>query len=93
MKSKVGIALCIVYALIIATFVMSAQGADNKGAFVLMQLPIAFQIGLVPSSLNLENLSWLNAYLLFATPTFLFLYFFGWTLERKSNSLNKNVTK
>ena len=93
MKSKVGIVLCVVYALIIATFVMSAQGADNKGAFVLMQLPIAFQMALVPSSLLPENLSWLNAYLLFATPTFLLLYFFGWFLEGKSDSLNKNVTK
>ncbi len=88
MKSKVGIGLCIVYALIIAVCVIGAQGADNKGAFVLMQLPIGFQMGIVPSFLShmLENLTWLSAYVLFATPTFLLLYFFGWLVDRKSKA-------
>ena len=95
MKSKFGIGLCVVYALIIAVCVFSAQGADNKGAFVLLQLPIALQMAIVPKSLysTLENLSWLRAYLLFGTPTFLILYLFGWFLERKSNHINKNATR
>ena len=89
--SKVGIGLCSVYALIITVCLASAYGADNKGEFVLLQLPIAFQMLLVPKFLypSLQNISWLNAYIVFAVPTFLLLYFFGWYLERISNRYNQ----
>jgi H+/gluconate symporter-like permease len=95
MKSKVGIGLCLVYALIIAVCLAASVGADNKGAFVFKQLPIALQMAAIPQFLYpmLENISWLNAYLLLATPTFLLLYFFGWLLEGGSKSYNKNATK
>jgi hypothetical protein len=92
-KSKVGMGLCLIYALIIVVCLANAYGADSKGEFVLMQLPIGFQMQLVPKFLSpmLENLSWLNAYFIFATPAFLLLYFLGWFLETKSSSYNKKL--
>jgi hypothetical protein len=84
MKSKLGIGLCLVYACIIAICLFMAYGADSKGEFVLMQLPISLQMALIPKSLYpmLANVSWLNAYLLFATPTFALLYFLGWFVKK-----------
>jgi hypothetical protein len=94
MKSKLGIGLCLVYACVIAICLAAANGADNKGEFVLKQLPVMLQMGLMPKSFYpmLENLSWLNTYLLYATPTFALLYFFGWLIDGKSRKV-KSGTK
>ena len=89
--SRIGISLCLVYALIIFvcfTFAYSADG-DFKGQYVFLQLPIAFQmagIDAIGLSSQLQNISWVGAYALLGLPTFFLLYFVGWAIDgRRSN--------
>lgn len=84
--SRIGIILCVLYALVIATCVaIAATSGDFKSSYVLLQLPIALQMALI-AALGLvplvEHLSWPEAYALLATPTFAILYGFGWAVER-----------
>lgn len=84
--SRIGLALCVLYAVLMGLCVwgsMAAEG-DPKGAFVLLQLPLAMQLGAldwlgVP---GLSRLSWTAAYALIGLPTFALLYGAGWALGR-----------
>lgn len=98
--SRIGKILCLIYALIIIGCFAVAYSADGdfKGQYVLLQLPLALQmaginaIGLSP---QLQNLSWVGAYVLLGLPTFLFLYFVGWVIDRRSStpSFNRDALK
>jgi hypothetical protein len=90
--SKVGLWLCSIYAVVIALcLAMSfSSDGDTKGQFVFMQLPIALQGGLLVSvGLGdlLMKLTWPTAYIVLATPTFLFLYFIGWLFTRNPSRI------
>jgi len=86
MVSRVGIAFCVPYAIVIAACVaMSFGTGDPKGGFVFLQLPIALQGGLLQAigfGPLLSSLSWVPAYLLLALPTFAALYWLGRSIER-----------
>jgi hypothetical protein len=59
---------------------MLATGADSKGAFVLLQLPLALQASLLQAlglGWLLERLSWSTAYVILGIPTLVLLYFVG----------------
>ena len=85
--SKTGAALVLVYAVItVGCIIVSLviQG-DPKGSFVLLQLPIAFQIGpLQALGLGefLASLGWVASYFIFGVPTIFGLYFVGSTIGR-----------
>jgi hypothetical protein len=63
-------AICVVLAL---------SQADHKDRFVLLQLPIAVQMALLPENAlrMLEGLSWTGFYLLIGLPTLLVFYLLG----------------
>ena len=91
-----GVILCIIYALIMLTCLVMAYSADgdNKGEFVFLQLPIAFQMaGLHALGLGifLREISWLAAYLLIGVPTFLLLYFLGFFIESSYSRLMRSM--
>lgn len=94
--SKFGIALCLTYLLAILIclgFAVTANG-DPKGQFVFAQIPIALQgslAGVLGFGVALARLSWPEAYLYLAGPTFVLLYAFGWllTLVRKRLSTQR----
>lgn len=83
--SKFGIAFCLTYLLAIVVcvgFTLTANG-DPKGQFVVAQIPIALQgslavgLGFGPA---MAKLSWPEAYLYLAGPTFVLLYVAGWLI-------------
>jgi hypothetical protein len=83
--SKFGTALCLTYLLAILVclgFALTAHG-DPKGQFVFAQIPIALQ-GSLAAALGfgpaLARLSWPEAYLYLAGPTFVLLYAVGWVI-------------
>jgi hypothetical protein len=81
--SKTGAILCCLYAIIIVACLLIPyifDNIDNKGLFVLHQLPIALQMSLCTPNLC-SSLSWFGAYALFALPTFLLLYIVGLGIE------------
>ena len=85
--SKVGIGLCVLYLAATACCVFSSLGAegDPKGQFVLLQLPIALQLGALDAigfRPVLRQLSWAGAYALLVPPTLAGLYGLGWLLAR-----------
>ncbi|OFW88795.1 MAG: hypothetical protein A3J37_00520 [Alphaproteobacteria bacterium RIFCSPHIGHO2_12_FULL_45_9] len=94
--SVFGIFLVISYLALSALSVglaILAEG-DNKGHFVLLQLPIVFQhaalmeLGLLK---YLEGMSWPEAYIYLGLPMVAFLYLVGWIVEiigNKNNSKN-----
>lgn len=91
--SKIGTALCLTYLLAILVclgFALTAHG-DPKGQFVLMQIPIALQgslafaLGFGPT---LADLSWPEAYLYLAVPTFVLLYAVGWVITNVRKSFS-----
>lgn len=74
-----GLRLAGIYAFLTAIPIIAAFGdGDPKGDFVLLQLPLALQIELIPRSV-LEQIppSWPMAYLLLWTPVALVLYAIG----------------
>jgi len=88
--SRIGKTLCLIYALIIAVCIALAYsaGGDFKGRYVFLQLPIVIQmagIDVIGLSPKLQNLSWVGAYGVLGLPTFLFLYFVGWTIDGRSS--------
>jgi hypothetical protein len=93
-KSKIGLVLCIIYALFTAACLYGAYSSsgDDKGWVLMMQLPLI----LVSSILNvfgleermLENLSWTAGYALFVPITFALLYIVGYLMEFTFRSLN-----
>ena len=89
--SKLGKAFCLIYALIILACIATAYAADGdfKGQYVFLQLPIALQmagIHAIGLSSEIQNVSWIGAYFLLALPTFVFLYFVGWAIDRLRSS-------
>lgn len=80
--NKTGLALCAIYLLLTGLCLWAAYsaGADFKGQFVMLQLPIALQLGLldfVGFGALTHNLSWLTGYLILVPLTLLFLYSVG----------------
>lgn len=91
--SKFSLAFCLTYLLAILTclgFAMTAD-SDPKGQFVFAQIPIALQgslaigLGFGPA---LARLSWPEAYLYLAGPTFVLLYAAGWLITATIRSLS-----
>jgi hypothetical protein len=83
--NRLGALLCILYASIIALCVGAAFSADTKGHYVLLQLPIAFQMAGLDAlgmASKFNGMSWVTSYAILALPTFLFLYFLGWGISR-----------
>jgi hypothetical protein len=83
--SKTGMAFCLIYMLIIILCCSLALWADGdpKGQFVLLQLPLALQLGIL-HKIGLDTLlpnSWFVGYLVIVPPTFAPLYCFGWFIE------------
>ncbi|MEB6662530.1 hypothetical protein MXL91_13855 [Achromobacter ruhlandii] len=77
-------------ALYLAIVILCIAGAlstdgDDKGRFILLQLPLALQLALL-HDLNLDrllgDLSWTGGYLLIGLPTLALFYFVGWGLEK-----------
>lgn len=91
--SKFGIAFCLTYLLVIVVCVGFALTAhdDPKGQFVFAQIPIAVQgslavgLGFGPT---LARLSWPEAYLYLAGPTFVLLYVAGWLITATVRSFS-----
>ncbi|MBD7922570.1 MULTISPECIES: hypothetical protein [Xanthomonas] len=78
--SLLGVGLCLLYAVPTALCVWGAQGADDKGHFVLLQLPLTPQL-LVLDALGadawLRGMSWIAGYVLLVPPLLLLLYLAG----------------
>jgi len=85
--SKIGLSFCILYLALTALFVWGSRnaGADTKGAFVLLQLPLTFQLGFI-DWLGLDQItdgwSWGVSYAVIVPLTLLFLYYAGWVISR-----------
>lgn len=85
--SKTGLGFCILYLALTALFVWGSHnaGGDTKGAFVLLQLPLTFQLGFI-DWLGLaqvtEGWSWGVSYAVIVPLTLLFLYCAGWAIGR-----------
>ena len=56
---------------------------DNKGAFVLLQLPVILPVTVMQyvPALMVEDMSWTTAYALFVPATAFILYLGGWAIE------------
>lgn len=63
----------------VATALWISVSGDSKGHFVLLQLPIALQLGVLPASVleKLRGMSWAMAYLIIWPLTLLVLYALG----------------
>ncbi|MGS1014574.1 hypothetical protein ACVCL0_06665 [Rhodanobacter sp. UC4450_H17] len=83
--SKLGLTLCFLYVAVSALCVWGSfdAGGDSKGAFVLLQLPLAFQLealdwlGFRPL---LTKMSWPVAYASIGPLTLALLYGTGWLI-------------
>lgn len=88
--SRIGLVLCLAYVGATVCCVVAAfWGADAKGQFVLLQLPIALQVALLDSAglgSLLQPLSWPAAYALLALPTAALLYLVGALLSRRRSN-------
>lgn len=79
--SRTGLCLVGIYFILTVLALITAfSTGDTKGNFVLLQLPIALQIGAMPESLlrQLAGLSWGVAYLIIWPATALILYLLGY---------------
>lgn len=79
--SRTGLCLVGIYFILTVLALIAAfSTGDLKGNFVLLQLPIALQIGAMPESLlrQLAGLSWGVAYLIIWPATALILYLLGY---------------
>ncbi|UYB51699.1 hypothetical protein OCJ37_17275 [Xanthomonas sp. AM6] len=82
--SLLGVGLCLSYAVPTALCVWGAQGADDKGHFVLLQLPLTPQLLLLDAlgaDAWLRGMSWIASYSLLVPPLLLLLYASGHGLE------------
>lgn len=78
--SRTGLCLVGIYFLLTVLALIAAMSAgDLKGNFVLLQFPIALQMGAIPGSVlrQLTGLSWGVAYLIIWPASALMLYLFG----------------
>lgn len=86
--SITGAAFAGVYATASAICIAAALATDDfKGQFVLLQLPIALQMSVLPATLlrTMDDMSWPLAYLLFGLPTLGVLYLLGAALGSAAN--------
>jgi len=85
--SRFGFALCVIYSLIIIICLTWAYSGDIdfKSQFVLVQLPIAVQLGVL-HALGLypllKNISMVMAYILLVPLSYIVLYFSGWLVVK-----------
>lgn len=83
-RSVLGLGLCMLYAALVACCVWVALGADDKGRFVFLQLPLTPQL-LVLAALGVDGalpgLCWVARYLLLIPPFGLLLYLTGCALQ------------
>ncbi len=84
--SRLGIIFCSIYALIIVVCFAFAflAGFDFKGRFIFLELPLTAQIAIIDAiglSSQLQNLSWVGAYIILGLPTFVVLYFIGKAMD------------
>lgn len=85
--SWTGIVFAALYLAVVILCIAGALSADgdDKGRFILLQLPLALQLALL-HDLNLDrllgDLSWTGGYLLIGLPTLALFYFAGWCLEK-----------
>ena len=85
--NKLGLILCITYIVLTLLCCYSAYGADNKGNFVLLQLPISLQLALLDLLGFLDQLyglSWVSAYAWIMPPTLIFLMLIGGLFQNLS---------
>ncbi len=83
--SYTGTILCSIYVFITILCVVLALSArsDPKGAFVLLQLPVAPMIAILEGigvSQFLRNVDWITAYVTFVPATLIMLYATGYTI-------------
>lgn len=96
--NKTGVALCAIYLLLtgLCLWATYSGGPDFKGQFVILQLPIALQLGLldfVGFCAFTHNLSWLTGYLILAPLTYYFcmvLVFSSLTYGRVQSGLSSS---
>jgi hypothetical protein len=85
--SKIGLAFCLVYVALAGLCIWASldSAGDPKGSFVLLQLPLVLQLGLLDwlglSSL-LRGASWPVAYSAIGSLTLAVLYLSGWLVSR-----------
>lgn len=83
--SKLGIGLVGIYLVITALCVTLAlwPNGDDKGAFVLLQLPVILAVTFMQyfPALMVEEMSWTTAYTLSLPATAFILYLGGWAIE------------
>ncbi|MCD0246738.1 hypothetical protein JWH11_20025 [Xanthomonas melonis] len=80
--SVFGVALCVLYAMPMSLCLWIAQQADgdDKGRFVMLQLPLTPQLALldaIGADAWLRGLSWLTSYLVLVPPFLVVLYLLG----------------
>lgn len=79
--------LVLVFLYVLLSVLSVAYGAsieDDKGRYILFQLPIVLQsAGIIEFGFveYLKNFSWGEAYLCLGLPTIFFLYLLGWAIE------------
>ena len=85
--SKIGLTFCLIYVALTGLCIWGSLDAagDPKGAFVLLQLPLVLQFGLLDwlglGSL-LRDASWPVAYAVIGSLTLAVLYLSGWLVSR-----------
>jgi hypothetical protein len=89
--SRIGIILCLIYAVLIVICVAFAYsaGGDFKGQYVILQLPLILQMAVVHGlglSAQFQNVSWVGAYVILGLPTFVLLYLLGWVIDGRSSN-------
>ncbi|MEA5124015.1 hypothetical protein [Xanthomonas floridensis] len=80
--SAFGIVLCVLYLIPTALCLWIAQeaGSDDKGRFVMLQMPLTPQLALldaIGADSWLRGLSWLTSYLVLVPPFLVVLYLLG----------------
>lgn len=89
--SRIGIILCLIYAVLIVICLAIAYSVDGdfKGQYVILQLPLVLQMTVVHGlglSAKFQNVSWVGAYAILAPPTFVLLYLLGWAIDGRGSS-------
>lgn len=82
--SWLGVGFCLLYAVPTALCIWAAQGADDKGHFVMLQLPLTPQLAALDAlglDAWLQGMSWTVGYLLLVPPLLLLLYVAGHGLQ------------
>ncbi|WP_368563329.1 hypothetical protein [Pseudoxanthomonas sp. UTMC 1351] len=85
--SKIGLTLCLFYLAFAGLCIWASweSAGDPKGSFVLLQLPLALQLGFLDwlglGSL-LSRASWPVAYSVIGSLTLIALYLSGWLVSR-----------